>query len=163
MAAVNRQISDPHRSAHLAYLLHMATRRLRAEAEAVAAADVAPLRAAQARLLDLIPESGGRVTDLASRVRISKQGLGQLAMQLADRGLVEISPDPADRRAKIIRRTAAGEHATQVLRASIGTVEGRWRGEVGAERYITFLGVLGELVDRAPAAVLDPDEAGPVS
>lgn len=79
---------------------------------------------------------------------------------------MEISPDPADRRAKVIRRTAAGEHATQVLRASIGTVEGRWRGEVGAERYTTFLGVLGvlgELVDRAPAAVLDPDEAGPVS
>lgn len=156
MAAVNR-------SPHLAYLLHMATRRLRAEAESITADTVTPLRAAQARLLDLIPECGGRVTDLAAHVRVSKQGLGQLAQQLADRGLVEMSPDPADRRARVVRRTANGDQAARVMRDVIAVVEDRWRAEVGAERYATFRDVLAELVQGLPGAAREADEPRAVS
>lgn len=147
---------------HLAFLLHLATRRLRAEAEATAADGVSPLGAAQARLLDLIPERGGRVTDLAARVRVSKQGLGQLALQLADRGLVAIAPDPGDRRARVVRRTGDGDRATQAMRGAVAAVEDRWRDEVGAARYATFREVLAELVERLPAAD-EQDGADPVS
>ena len=126
---------------HLAYLLHMATRRLRAEAESAAAA--APsLQAAQARLLDVIPRDGGRLTDLALAMRISKQGLGQLATSLAHEGLVDVLPDPVDKRAKIIRRTARGDDVMRVMRSAIEDVEERCRAEVGNEQYETFLDVL---------------------
>src|SRR6476659_7370086 len=126
---------------HLAYLLHMATRRLRAEAEAVTATPH-PLQAAQARLLDLIPSGGGRLTDLAQAMRISKQGLGQLATSLQVAGMVEIAPDPVDKRAKLIRRTPPGDDVRQVMLSAVEEVERRCRRAVGDEHYATFLDVL---------------------
>jgi len=129
---------------HLAYLLHMATRRLRAEAEAVTTTE-RPLQAAQARLLDLIPSGGGRLTDLAQAMRISKQGLGQLATSLSVAGLVEIVPDAVDKRAKLIRRTPPGDDVRQVMLSAIEEVERRCRAAVGDQPYATFLGVLGVL------------------
>ena len=126
---------------HLAYLLHMATRRLRAEAE-VAAGAAPSLQAAQARLLDVIPRDGGRLTDLAQAMRVSKQGLGQLATSLVHEGLVDVLPDPIDRRAKVIRRTSRGEDVLRVMRSAIADVEERCRAEVGNEQYQIFLEVL---------------------
>lgn len=126
---------------HLAYLLYMTTRRLRAEAEHAAAATPA-LQAAQARLLDLIPSGGGRLTDLALKMQISKQGLGQLATALALAGLVDVLPDPVDRRAKVIRRTPAGDEVQRAMLSAIEEVERRCRAKVGDQRYETFLDVL---------------------
>jgi DNA-binding MarR family transcriptional regulator len=137
---------------HLAYLLHAATRRLRSEGEAAGRAGgpdrrgEEPLQAAQARLLDLIPDDGGRLTDLAAAMRISKQGLGQLAVQLAQGGYVELGPDPADRRARRVVRTPLGDRRQRLMRAVIGEVEQRWSEQVGPERYAVFLEVLRELV-----------------
>jgi len=121
---------------------------MRAEAEAEAE-PLVPLQAAQARLLDLIPPQGGRVTDLARLVRVSKQGLGHLVMQLAQRGYVELTVQPADKRAKLIRRTATGDDLQRAMRASLAVVEERWSAEVGADRYAIFRDVLSELVATA--------------
>lgn len=147
MAAVNSDVRD--RPDHLAYLLHMATRRLRAEAEARAPGSVAPLRAAQLRLLDLVPPQGARVTDLSQRLHVSKQGLGQLVAQLADRGYVEVSHDPADRRAKLIRLTRRGASLQSTARNIVAEVEDQWRDEVGSERYAIFRAVLHDLIKRS--------------
>lgn len=164
MAAVNAGLAGA--PDHLAYLLHMATRRLRAEAEAASQGSEAPLQAAQARLLDLIPPSGGRVTDLAAAMRISKQGLGQVATQLADMGCVDVLPDPADKRAKLVRRTSRGDDIRQAMRATIAQVQQRWCHEVGPERYTTFHDVLLELVHGSPtissaASALERRDRGP--
>jgi DNA-binding MarR family transcriptional regulator len=139
---------------HLAFLLHMATRRLRAEAENAAAA--APsLQAAQARLLDVIPRAGGRLTDIALAMRISKQGLGQLATSLVHEGLVDIMPDPLDKRAKIIRRTGPGDDVMRTIRTAIDDVEKRCRAEVGNEHYETFLDVLRVVSGVGPHSLFD--------
>jgi DNA-binding MarR family transcriptional regulator len=140
--------------AHLAYLLHRATQRLRAEGEAAHADSGPRLQAAQARLLDLIPAGGGRVTDLAGSMRISKQGLGQVAMQLAALGYVEITPDPSDKRAKMLTRTVAGERERLARRAVVDEIEDVWRAQVGAERYAVFRDVLAVVagVDAAAGA-----------
>lgn len=145
MAAVNADMAGP--PDHLVYLLHMAIRRLRAEAEAAGLGSVPALQAAQARLLDLIPPHGGRVTDLASAMRISKQGLGQVAKQLAAGGYVVLSPDPADKRAKLVCRTPLGDQVRQATRTIIAEVEQQWGREIGAERYATFRSVLRYLVE----------------
>lgn len=134
---------------HLAYLLHRATQRLRAGAEATADGSRPRLQAAQARLLDLIPAQGGRVTDLAASMRISKQGLGQVAMQLAALGYVQIAPDPRDRRAKMLTRTATGEAERLARRAAVEEVEDAWRAEVGPERYAVFRDVLAVVAEVA--------------
>ena len=133
---------------HLAYLLHMATRRLRAEAETNIPPSLSALQAAQARLLDLIPDDGARASDLALTMRVSKQGLGQLVTQLTHQGYVDVRPDPHDRRARLVCCTERGELAQQVMRQRIAEVEGRWRAEVGSDRYDTFRQVLLEVTNR---------------
>ncbi len=143
MAAVNADVGGP--PDHLAYLLHMAIRRLRSEVEAAVRPET-PLQAAQARLLDLIPPGGGRVTDLATAMRISKQGLGQVANQLAHVGYVEIVPDPGDKRAKLVRRTPLGEDVRRAMRAAIAQVQQRWCHEIGPERYAHFHDALRNIV-----------------
>jgi len=148
MAPVNRVAE--RRPDHMAYLLNRINRRL--AAEAVPPAELAAaLTVAQARLLDVIPPPGCRVVDLTGELRVSKQGLGQIIAQLAAGGYVETVPDPADRRAKLIRRTARGDEVTRTIRALVTRVEARWRREVGAERYAVFRAVLSELIEPPPA------------
>jgi DNA-binding MarR family transcriptional regulator len=133
-------------SDHVAFLLRLTLLRLRAEATAaVDDPDALELTASQFRLLDQLPPEGARVTDIALRDRITKQALGQLAGQLADRGYVEIVPDPADGRARVIRRTTRGDRVRQAARAAMTLVEARWRDEVGEDRYAIFRDVLREL------------------
>lgn len=153
MGAVNADPGD--RPDHLAYLLHTAIRRMRAEAEANAPDGVPRLQAAQARLLDLIPPQGGRATDLSQRLGVSKQGLGPLVTQLANRGYVEVTQDPGDRRARVIRRTPDGDRVRQQLRDLLAEVEDQWRRDVGSDRYATFRAVLAELAHRSPRHLTD--------
>lgn len=61
------------------------------------------LRAAHTNLLPHIDMQGTRLTDLARRVGISKQAVGQLVDELEDMGTVERVADPRDGRAKLIR------------------------------------------------------------
>jgi DNA-binding MarR family transcriptional regulator len=156
MTSVNG--SAPERPGHIAYLLHTALLRARADAQPLVDADpdvltgpgARRLNAAHFRLLDQVPPEGIRITDLATRTRITKQALGQLAVQLADRGFVEMVPDSGDRRAKLVRCTPAGMRATARARQILATLEDDWRRRVGAERYDVFREVLAELVDGAP-------------
>lgn len=141
MADVNGVIGPP---AHLAHLLNRANRRLRADA--VPPPSLPDLSPAQARILDIIPASGCRIIDLADELRVSKQGLGQLVTQLATGGFLVIGSDAGDRRAKVVRRTPAGDAVVRGVRDLLDEVEARWRDEVGAERYAVFRDVLATLV-----------------
>jgi DNA-binding MarR family transcriptional regulator len=136
---------------HMAYLLSRINRRLAAEAVPPTELSAA-LTVAQARLLDVIPASGCRIVDLSGELRVSKQGLGQIVAQLAAGGYLETVADPADRRAKLVRRTARGDEVIRTIRALLSRVEARWRREVGAERYAVFREVLNELVDQPSRA-----------
>ena len=129
---------------HLAYLLNRANRRLRTDAGRPAS--LPDLNPAQARILDVIPDGGCRIVDLSGELRVSKQGLGQLVGQLAAGGFVVVDNDAGDRRAKIVRRTPAGDEVVRAIRALLVEVEARWRAEVGPERFAVFRSVLVDLV-----------------
>jgi DNA-binding MarR family transcriptional regulator len=136
---------------HIGHLLRAALQRARVDGMDLIAADpdvTGPLTASHARLLDHLPAQGARVTDLAARMRITKQALGQLAGQLADRGFVEIVADPGDRRAKLIRCSPRGERTRRAVHTTAAAVEDRWRAEVGDARYAVFREVLAELGGR---------------
>ena len=149
MTSVNGDV--PSGPADIGQLLWTALQRARADGMALLAADpefTGPLTASHARLLAHLRPGGARVTDLAARLRITKQALGQLATQLADRGYVELVGDPGDRRAKLIRPTPRGECAREVLHTTAAALEDRWRAEVGEGRYAVFREVLAELGHR---------------
>ena len=77
----------------------------------------AGLRPSQLRLLSLTPADGMRVTDLAERVGMTKQALGEFANDLEERGLMESVRDPDDRRVRILRPTRRGQAGSVGRRA----------------------------------------------
>ena len=146
MTSVNGNL--PPASGDIGQLLWSALQRARVDGIALLVADLdatGPMTPSHARLLHRLPPEGARVTDLAAWTRITKQALGQLAGQLADRGYVEIVPDPDDRRAKLIRCTERGQRARSTIRAAAVALEDRWRAQVGDARYAVFRDVLAEL------------------
>lgn len=158
MSSVNGD--DVPEPGNIGQLLWAAMQRARAEGMAALAADtdvLGPLTASHARLLDRLPSTGARVTDLAAHTRITKQALGQLVAQLADRGYVELVADGRDRRAKIIRCTPRGEQARRAIRGAAAALEEQWRSEVGDARYAVFREVLAELGGARRRAGTDVD------
>ena len=77
------------------------------------------LTPALARLLPHLSREGIRPTELARRIDVSKQAVGQALRELERQGFVELVVDPADGRARLVRLTPAGaaayEHGHDVL------------------------------------------------
>src|SRR6478672_3290672 len=90
----------------LGNLLGAAARTLAAELDAgLAAAGFTDLRAAHAPVFQVIDPEGTRLIDLAGRAGMTKQAMGELVRHLDARGYVEVTPDPTDRRARLVRLT----------------------------------------------------------
>lgn len=93
------------------------------------------LRTSQLRLLSLTPVEGMRLTDLAVRVGMTKQALGEFANVLEGEGFLESVSDPTDRRVRILRPTAKGRRAVEAGEQVINAVEERWRERLGTEHW----------------------------
>lgn len=130
------EVNDDHILALLGRVMDGLRRDL---AAAVRAADGPPvmreLRASHLRMLSLTPPDGMRVSDLAERVGMTKQALGEFATALEGFGLVESVRDPADRRVRIVRPTGLGLEVVAASTALIGEVEAAWRSRVGASEW----------------------------
>jgi DNA-binding MarR family transcriptional regulator len=78
---------------------------------------------------------GARPSDLAVRLRISKQAVNHLLGQLEKLGYVERHPDPDDLRSKRIALTARGNSAIRVIREAVAEIEASWAQELGTKRF----------------------------
>ncbi len=104
------------------------------------------LRPSQLRVIDSVPREGGiTVTELAERVGMTKQGIGQFVTQLAQDGYLVTESDPDDRRVRIVRRTRLGHEATLRLAGVLRGLEQDWADRVGKQRYRDFRVVLDEI------------------
>jgi DNA-binding MarR family transcriptional regulator len=103
------------------------------------------LRARHYRLLSFIPDEGIRLTQVAEASGLTKQALAQALAPLEAGGYLEVVPDPADRRARIVRRTARGHEVVDAVLALQDGFEQRWAAHVGAERWAGARQVLAEL------------------
>ena len=88
---------------------------------------------------------GMRPTDLASRMRVTKQALNYLLRDLERLGYLDLQPDPADRRARLIRLTDRGRSLVPVLRGAVAEAEAEWAKALGPERFSMLLDLLVEL------------------
>lgn len=93
------------------------------------------LRGSQLRLLALAPPEGIRVTDLALRLGMTKQALGEFASALEAKGLLESVGDPRDKRVRLLRPTRAGRAVTGAVATAIDDIEQRWRSEIGDKEW----------------------------
>lgn len=91
------------------------------------------LRAAHMQVLPHIDLDGTRATDIAARMGISKQAVGQLLDDMEGFGVIERVPDPADKRARIVRFTASGRAGLLVGLGVLTGLEAELAGTVGAE------------------------------
>jgi DNA-binding MarR family transcriptional regulator len=92
----------------LPQLLFVAARLYNQEAMARVQKIHPQARLTHTQLFPHIDLDGTRPSDLAARVGISKQAVGQLVDELVTLGMLERHPDPHDRRAQIIRFTERG-------------------------------------------------------
>jgi DNA-binding MarR family transcriptional regulator len=95
---------------------------------------------------------GMRPSDLAARMRVTKQALNYLLGDLERLGYLERHPDPDDRRARRIRLTDRGRALVPVMRDAVSEVEREWADALGAERFDQLRELLWDL-----AHVVAPD------
>lgn len=77
---------------------------------------------------------GAKPSELAARLRISKQALNHLLGQLEKLGYLERRPDPDDLRSKRIALTARGKSAVRVIREAVAEIEAFWAQQLGSTR-----------------------------
>jgi DNA-binding MarR family transcriptional regulator len=91
---------------------------------------------------------GERPSDLAARLRISKQALNHLLGQLEHLGYLKRQPDPDDKRSKRIALTPRGTKAATTIRKAVAEMEDTWTQQLGPKRFNqlrTLLRDLGKL------------------
>jgi DNA-binding MarR family transcriptional regulator len=88
---------------------------------------------------------GAKPSELAARLRISKQALNHLLGKLERLGYLERRPDPDDQRSKRLALTARGRSAITVIRDAVGEMEAEWARQLGAARFEQLRSLLVEL------------------
>jgi DNA-binding MarR family transcriptional regulator len=88
---------------------------------------------------------GMRPSDLAARMRVTKQALNYLLGDLERLGYIERLPDPVDRRARRIAITERGLGLVPVIRDAVSDVEREWADALGPERFAQLRDLLFEL------------------
>src|SRR5215213_6199648 len=88
---------------------------------------------------------GARPSELAARLRISKQALNYLLGELERLGYLERRTDPDDLRSKRIALTPRGTAAISVIREAVGEIETTWAQQLGPKRFAQLRKLLLEL------------------
>jgi DNA-binding MarR family transcriptional regulator len=88
---------------------------------------------------------GARPSELAARLRVSKQAVNHLLGRLEQLGYLARERDPDDRRSRRVTVTRRGEHAIQTIRTAVAEVEHEWEEKLGAARFARLRGLLTEL------------------
>ncbi len=108
------------------------------------------LRPSHHRVIGHVPPEGITATELAERVGMTKQGIGQFVQQLTDSGHLRTAAHPQDKRLRIIRRTSKGDASVRQLAAVLTDLEEKWAERVGRARYREFRDVLDKLAEVSP-------------
>src|SRR5438067_8132642 len=74
---------------------------------------------------------GVRPSELAARLRVSKQALNHLLGQLERLGYLAREADPADLRSKRVALTPRGTSAIRVIREAVAEIETTWTQQLG--------------------------------
>lgn len=147
------------KAANFGHVLLRAARRLN-ERAVVRARHVLGngVRVAHTQLFPHVDLEGTRLTELARRVGLTKQAVGQLVGDLEDAGVLERVPDPTDGRARLVRVTDEGRQALLVGLDMLATVADEVRPRVGEARMARLFRDLSVLLDALEA--LAAEEAG---
>ena len=89
------------------------------------------VRPPHGNVFQFLDDDGTRVQVLAERAGVTKQSMAELVAHLERHGYVERVPDPADRRAKLVRATARGGELYAIAREVVAELEAEWTELLG--------------------------------
>ena len=92
---------------------------------------------------------GCKPTELAGRLRISKQALNYLLGELERLDYLERQPDPDDQRSKRILLTPRGTAAIHTIREAVDDLETTWAQQLGPEHFEQLRTLLLQLNQQA--------------
>ncbi len=124
-------------------------------AEQYAQRGYAGLRLAHTLLLASLDPNGMRIVELAERMGTTKQFAGRLVQELSERGLLERAADPSDRRALLVRATAAGWEFLAAACDVREEIEARYQSQLGPELFTAFTTALERLGAHSTADAAD--------
>jgi DNA-binding MarR family transcriptional regulator len=105
------------------------------------------VRAPHGNVFQFLDDSGTRVSELAQRAQVTKQSMAELVAHLERHGYVERTPDPSDRRAKLVRSTARGDEVYAIAREFVREMEADWTRQLGARDMARLRDLLERLND----------------
>lgn len=129
------------------HVVALTGRLLEVARQTILARDWRGLRPSHFRLLSHVPPTGITISELATALHMTKQGVGQFVTRLQGTGHLEVTADDEDRRRRIVQRTPQGHRLVADGNKTIAAVEKHWQQQVGAERYRAFRQVLQELAN----------------
>jgi DNA-binding MarR family transcriptional regulator len=88
---------------------------------------------------------GKRPSEIAERVRISKQALNYLLGQMEDLGYLTREADNEDQRSKRVKLTARGHAVIHGIREIVTEVETEWETQLGAASFAQLRDLLTQL------------------
>ncbi len=103
------------------------------------------VRAPHGNVFQYLDDGGTRVSVLAQRAQITKQSMAELVAHLERHGYVERVPDPADRRAKLVRTTRKGKQLYRIARDVVAEIEDDWTRRLGKAKMRQLRKLLEEL------------------
>jgi DNA-binding MarR family transcriptional regulator len=128
------------RSRNLRQLLLRASRTVgRHVVEGLHARGYTGLRSTHTALLSNMPLAGGTVTETAERAGMTKQAMGRLATELEHAGYIRVAGDLADRRAKRLELTEAGQRLMLDSLDVMAKLERRYASLIGRDRLKVVL------------------------
>jgi DNA-binding MarR family transcriptional regulator len=88
---------------------------------------------------------GARPSELATRLRMSKQAVNYLLGALERLDYLQRQPDPDDLRSKRVVLTRRGVDAIAVIREAVRELETEWTRELGPKRFAQLRDLLVDL------------------
>lgn len=127
------------------------------------------LRAAHTQVFEGLDPDGTRLTTLAERAQMSHQAMGELVDELVRHGYLERVPDPADRRARLIRPTELKRAELARATGQLQLLHDRWQSELDGitvaqvvqalETFIRICEEAGPPMERPPLRAHGPEPA----
>lgn len=104
------------------------------------------LRAAHTQVFESLDPEGTRLTTLAERAQMSHQAMGELVDEMIRLGYLERLPDPADRRARLIRPSERGRILLGRAARQLHLLYDRWDSELDGITVAQVVAALDTLI-----------------
>jgi len=88
---------------------------------------------------------GARPSELAARLRMTKQAVNYLLGELERLDYLKREADPDDLRSKRVALTPRGKSAIRVIRKAVGEMETTWAQQLGSKRFAQLRNLLLDL------------------